>query len=166
MTNTKQGICDGNKILCLPPVGISSPIFPWIYASIWAARNQKLFVGRTFSESETLIKALLDAREWQEAQLNIEKHYQTRVPRNRQRARDPDCVSVFTNASWTKGTRDVGLGWTCHDSLNRQMGREAKGLKNIRSPLTAEAIEILEALLIVKNRGWQRTTVFFLTHKT
>lgn len=126
ITSIKKGICGGNKIMCLPPSGVSNPIFPWIYASIWAARNLKLFEDRSFSETEALSKALTDAREWQEAQLPIEKSCKPKEKRVHQGIRDPNCIYIFTDASWNKGTRDAGLGWTCHDATNRQLEKGKK----------------------------------------
>lgn len=62
ITNIMHGICDGNKILNLPPVGLSNPLFLWIYVAISSARNLKLFEGRTFSEAETINKAVMNAK--------------------------------------------------------------------------------------------------------
>lgn len=134
IASTRQGIIDGNKLMCLSPIGISCPIFPWICAAIWTSRNQNFFESRTFSESETMTKALKDAREWQKAQQNLEKSRQAKNHRRRQKTRDPIFVYSYTNASWQKETRVAGLGWIFLASNNEKLGRGSKGLQNIRSP--------------------------------
>lgn len=160
IANTKQGISDGNKLLSLPPVGLKNPLFSWLCAAIWSARNLKLFEGRSFSEAKTVMKVISNAKEWQEAQLFIEKQRQPMEHRNRQRTRDPECISIYTDASWISVTREAGLGWIYLDSNNRNMGRGSKGLKHIRSPLMAEALAVLEALVMGKNRGWHKAEIY------
>ena len=57
------------KATPLPPSGVSSTqLGAWIMWIVWISRNQKIFQSRTFTPQETTLKALINAKEWQEAQ--------------------------------------------------------------------------------------------------
>lgn len=55
---------------CLPPVGLKTcNIAAWIVWTIWIARNHKIFREKVFSEQEVITKALVEAKEWEAAQI-------------------------------------------------------------------------------------------------
>lgn len=54
---------------CLPPTGVATgQLAPWIIWQLWIARNQLSFEGKTYTEEETMTRAVALAREWQNAQ--------------------------------------------------------------------------------------------------
>ncbi|KAG7536993.1 Zinc knuckle CX2CX4HX4C [Arabidopsis suecica] len=58
----------------LPLTGLTStPLFPWILWNLWKARNLFMFEGRCFSEKETVLKSIREAKEWQDSQALILK---------------------------------------------------------------------------------------------
>lgn len=59
------------EAICLPPVGVLSNLFPWVYWYIWSARNQLIFEGRIVSPDDTVTQGILRAREWQMAQPTV-----------------------------------------------------------------------------------------------
>lgn len=53
----------------LPPRGmVKGSLFPWIVWTIWKTRNQRVFENIHFSTVEVIHKAVIEAREWEEAQ--------------------------------------------------------------------------------------------------
>ena len=99
-TEFPKALKASRKALNLPPSGmVLGSLFPWICWNIWIARNYKTFEKRNFDAKETLSKAIVDAREWQAAQLEhvTPKHigqqpssppppHATRTPRSHHRS--------------------------------------------------------------------------------
>lgn len=57
-------------MIMLPPVGLgSAALFPWILWFTWKARNLLVFENRIVTAEDTIIKAIKEARSWQEAKL-------------------------------------------------------------------------------------------------
>lgn len=52
----------------LPPYGVSINIFPWIFWSLWYARNQVLFQNKTSITQQIFNSAVTAVREWERAQ--------------------------------------------------------------------------------------------------
>ena len=57
-----------NTLTTLPPVGLYTPLWPWILWNLWKARNRLCYENRNFSAMEIVVKAISEAREWQSAQ--------------------------------------------------------------------------------------------------
>ncbi|CAA7013326.1 unnamed protein product [Microthlaspi erraticum] len=73
LTSFTNTLATSKAMICLPPTGISQgPIFPWLIWSIWTVRNYLIFEERTFAPESTILKALTEARDWQNAQYAIE----------------------------------------------------------------------------------------------
>ncbi|CAA7042763.1 unnamed protein product [Microthlaspi erraticum] len=73
VTSFTTSLVASKHMICLPPTGLNrGPIFPWLIWSIWTARNYLIFEERAFTPEETILKALLEAKEWQYAQNNID----------------------------------------------------------------------------------------------
>ncbi|CAA7019717.1 unnamed protein product [Microthlaspi erraticum] len=135
------------RLICLPPTGISSgPLSPWIFWTIWSARNHRLFENRPFSPEESNLKAIQDAREWQEAQIPEKKLPLANLSLNTKRLH-PDTVVCFTDGSWLPETTIAGTGWifTTMDGTQIDAGSLAEPFAS--SPLMAEAIAIRSALI-------------------
>ncbi|CAA7053813.1 unnamed protein product [Microthlaspi erraticum] len=129
-----------------PPTGIcSGPIFPWVCWAIWTARNHLLFEDRGFSPDEAILKALLAAKEWQQAQ-----QLETPNPRNgshQTRVMHADTITCHTDGAWNPETKIAGAGWIFHNQADDRLdsGQGAEPFAN--SAIMAEAIAIRSALL-------------------
>ncbi|XP_013589051.1 uncharacterized protein LOC106404180 [Brassica napus] len=55
------------KMINLPPTGLVTLLYPWIFWVLWTSRNQLMFEDKSFSETETMLKAIKATVEWQEA---------------------------------------------------------------------------------------------------
>lgn len=55
------------RMIQLPPVGMTNPLYPWLLWVLWTSINQFMFEDKSFSETEVLGKALKHAREWQDS---------------------------------------------------------------------------------------------------
>ena len=62
------------KMISLPPIGLgSTPLYSWILWVLWTNRNKLLFENRRFSEQDTVLKAIQDARALRAAHTNVSK---------------------------------------------------------------------------------------------
>ena len=51
------------KMISLPPLGLgSTPLYPWILWIVWTNRNKLLFENRFFTEKDSVLKTIQDAR--------------------------------------------------------------------------------------------------------
>ncbi|CAA7015730.1 unnamed protein product [Microthlaspi erraticum] len=138
------------RLVCLPPSGISyGPLFPWIWIcwTIWSARNYHIFEDRSFTPEDTNLKAIQDAREWQEAQVLEKKPHQARPRPTNHRSLHPNTVVCFTDGAWKQETAIAGAGWifTKREGIKLDSGSLAEPFAS--SPLKAEAIAIRSALV-------------------
>lgn len=149
-----SSLTNSKKMICLPPTGIGEgPIFPWIIWAIWTARNYLVFEDRTFSPGETILKALIEARDWQQAQLTIEN------PTVHIRAQKPyllhgDTVTCFTDGAWNADSGIAGSGWIFIDKSDIELGSGQDGERFISSPIMAEALSIRSALNHALEKGF------------
>lgn len=112
-------LMDGIKAISLPPVGLRIPLGPWLCWNIWKARNKLLFDGKLFTGHEVLLKAIKDAREWQEAQIEtpLSPPSSDQAPR---RSHDPTPVAPLSgptchvDAAWNPITEVCGIGGVFH----------------------------------------------------
>ena len=56
------------KWINLPPIGVTTNLFPWICWNLWTARNLLTFENRTLSPHEVVLKATRASKEWEMAQ--------------------------------------------------------------------------------------------------
>lgn len=144
----------------LPPTGMRiGPLFPWIIWSIWTARNLKIFENRSFSPSETLTKAIADAREWQDAQQMIPPT----LPQLQQPSRHPSGLNtrftIFTDAAWRKESLTAGLAWSCTDNHGNIVFQGSTPEPWVESAQLAEGLAIREALLQAQAQGLNNITI-------
>lgn len=145
---------------CLPPTGISTPLYPWILWNLWTGRNKLLFEDRTFTAEEIVGKAITEARSWQNAQLP--------VPTPPQKARfiaptshlDPDTIKCFFDASWLASSGAGGLGWVFKDFSGNFFGHGSSNRTFIGSALMAEALAVKAALTAALSTGFRKLECF------
>ncbi|CAA7035952.1 unnamed protein product [Microthlaspi erraticum] len=132
--------------ICLPPTGVGSgTLFPWIVWALWKTRNQLIFEERTFTPAETMIKATVEAKEWQLAQLGINVIKKIYIPNSRTRD-PPNTIDCFTDGSWTEEHRIGGLGWIFTRATGERLDQGQEAERFVSSPLMAEALAIRSAL--------------------
>ncbi|CAL9232930.1 unnamed protein product, partial [Arabidopsis halleri] len=121
--------------ICLPPTGlVTCPLFPWICWSLWKARNQKIFNGRSFSVEETAGKALSDAKEWQEAQCKGSATHRLLTRCN-------------SDAAWRSDLNVAGLGWIRLDPGMNDFSSHSAICESVSSPLMAESLACRAAVM-------------------
>lgn len=138
---------------CLPPLGVTTPLLPWILWALWTARNVVIFEQRTYTVEETAIRAIKLAREWNQAQLT-----QKKISTTTQGSiaglpllglSQPPSIGtriIKTDAAWDKKTQTAGLAWIASEPPSSRTTQGAKIHWNVASPLAAEALAIRNAL--------------------
>lgn len=64
----RELLVNNSRMVNLPPTGLGrSPIYPWLYWHLWKNRNRLVFEGKSCTVQELILKALTDARNWEEA---------------------------------------------------------------------------------------------------
>lgn len=120
----------GSDFTPLPPSGISTPIWPWVLWNLWKSRNKFMFENRAFTVQETVLKCILDAKEWSTAH-NTPQHGLARpMPSSSVRLSHPPSLSpeilvCSVDAAWSAETRRCGVGGVFsgnnHLSLHRPL---------------------------------------------
>ncbi|KAL0743704.1 hypothetical protein Bca4012_085217 [Brassica carinata] len=137
------------KMVSLPPSGLSTtPVYPWILWLLWKNRNKLLFENRLFSEEDTVLKALQDARAWRAAQLAVAK---PPLPQNVVSALHVPHVDActwfsFSDAAYDSSTGNCGLGWHIRDPSNSFTQSSSAYWRFVPSALVAEALAVKSAM--------------------
>lgn len=138
----------------LPPVGVSSNIFPWIIWALWTAQNLLLFEKRTSTPVATMTKAISAAREWSIAQsASPPPTSRSLTSLHPARSIHPPSVLCFTDASWISSTKHAGLAWIFTDSAGKEINRGSLCRDHISSPLLAEGMAVRASLLHAVSLG-------------
>ena len=148
------------RTICLPPTGVSQPIFPWICWCLWTSRNKLIFENKVLSVSEVLSLSITSAREWWLAQptaMKAPRQPNLIIPTLNAEA---NCVSVFTDAAWRASDGATGCGWIFKDSTRQSTQHGSKCFDNTASALTGEALAIRLALSHALSLGYTRVCVF------
>ncbi|KAG5377873.1 hypothetical protein IGI04_025715 [Brassica rapa subsp. trilocularis] len=90
---------------------------PWVISSIWTARNFRIFQKRIFTAQKVMTKAIVDAKEWKQAQTkdvpptpNLGKIFK---PTGQE-------VICHSDAAWDKDRNASGLGWSFSENQNER----------------------------------------------
>ncbi|KAG5381613.1 hypothetical protein IGI04_033083 [Brassica rapa subsp. trilocularis] len=133
---------------CLPPTGISRcHLAPWIMWEVWTARNKLMFSNLILKTEDSLSRAIMMAREWQDGQVTTEKTKRMSRPHPQATFQ----TTLKTDAAWNATSRRAGMGWTL--TQNDETASFAAIENNVSSPLLAEGLALREALLKICNRG-------------
>ncbi|KAF2547276.1 hypothetical protein F2Q70_00019745 [Brassica cretica] len=142
--------------LCLPPTGVQNPILPWIFWSIWTARNKLLFENRNMLPEEVVTGGIRLAREWNQAQkpMNLPKT-PVNAPEGSSGGRatsrnlsDNSAITCTTDASWDATSKRAGLAWIFREN-NRSIATQGSEIQHsVSSPLMAEALAIRSTLVM------------------
>ncbi|WZY79810.1 hypothetical protein YC2023_026194 [Brassica napus] len=118
------------------------PLAPWILWSIWSARNQKIFQKRSFSGQETVTKAIVDAKEWLEAQTVALTSQHKKHPQ----VRDGFEVICRSDAAWKQEHKAAGLAWSFYQNQNERISSHNQSTTFVISSLVAEGLAIRAAM--------------------
>ncbi|CAA7058132.1 unnamed protein product [Microthlaspi erraticum] len=92
-----------------------------------------------------MTKAIMEAREWQQAQLII-KQSQPQIKPTTTSATNPNTITCFTDGSWCKETKAGGAGWIFVDPEGKELSCGQTAERSVTSPIMAEALAIRSAL--------------------
>ncbi|KAL0889743.1 hypothetical protein Bca101_013726 [Brassica carinata] len=125
-----------------------TPLYPWILWTLWTNRNKLLFENRVFTEEESILKALQDAKAWKVAQASIAKPSlpQHVVPSNFLQAVNSYTWSSFSDAAWDASSGNCGLGWQLRDAEGSCAESSSLHRRYVPSALVAEALAIRAAV--------------------
>lgn len=105
----------GNNFTPLPPSGISAPIWPWVLWNLWKSRNKLIFENRAFTVQETVLKCILDAKEWIEAQNTLKLvSLSSFLPSTSRLSAPPlfppEVLICNVDAAWNASSNGCGVG--------------------------------------------------------
>lgn len=130
---------------CLPPSGITKNILPWICWVLWTTRNTHIFENKVLSAKEVAAKGIKLAREWIQAQDNLEKKKQgihrawiTSHPSMEQE----EWATCRSDAAWNKTSQKAGLAWIINGAHNAITKQGSSVEVNVPSPIVAEALAL------------------------
>lgn len=142
----------------LPPTGITAhPLSPWIIWNIWIARNNAIFNSRVFSPEETIQKAIVDCKEWIDAQEILTRQV---IPfEKKTQIRPADAIIFKSDAAWKAGSLDAGLGWVFLDPTSRIVLQNSSMAHFVASSRVAEGLALRHALERAVELGIQKIGV-------
>lgn len=129
----------------LPPTGVSATqLGAWVIWVIWITRNQKIFQDRTFTSHESTLKALINAKEWQEGQ-RTESIINLSHPSPSFEA-PIDAIVCRSDAAWKSGIPGAGIAWSFYHANGEIISSHSKPISFVNSSLVAEGLALREAM--------------------
>ncbi|KAF3523845.1 hypothetical protein F2Q69_00049621 [Brassica cretica] len=126
----------------LPPVGITSNIFPWICWGLWLSRNQLIFESKTLTQQQIVNRAIVSCKKWESVQSIIPKPISTKATPRMLSDPTADTIIYHTYAAWNKEHKVAGLTWICSTSYSTEVSRGSSLQSAVASLLMAEALAI------------------------
>ena len=121
-TGLKTALVASRTTRCLPPLGVTTNILPWIFWAMWTARNTLIFEKKTFTVEDTAIKGIRLAREWIQAQpashaspVRAMRGSTSRLVLEATHRSSTDITNCKTDAAWDKKTNTAGIAWIIED---------------------------------------------------
>lgn len=155
-------LSEGPKFINLPHKGLHvENLYVWICWNLWTARNQLLFMNKTFSEEKTVSKEVSVARAWQEAQASCPQPRRAPV---QSRQRSPvyhSGILCFVDAAWDPTSQSCGMEWTFRTHTYIGLGDASNVRREVTSALTAEALALSLAISQAKERGLEELHIHY-----
>ena len=137
------------RMLSLPPSGLgTTPLYLWILWILWTNRNKLMFENRVFSEQDTVLKSLQDARAWKAAQScdKMPSIPQCVVHLSQLPFANSYTWSSYSDAAWNPSTWNCGIGWLLRDADNAVAESSSSYRRYVPSALVAEALAVKAAI--------------------
>ncbi|CAN6980388.1 unnamed protein product, partial [Brassica oleracea var. botrytis] len=143
----------------LPPIGLTdSPLAPWILWNLWTARNKAIFENVIPLAPKILVKALIEAKEWEAANLSIPKPQKVpSLPRSRSSEESPTC---WVDGAWDVASHSGGFGWIIKSADNISLCKDSASRSFVGSALIAEALAVRHALRAAASLGLTNLNLF------
>lgn len=111
-----------------------------------------MFENIFFSEHESVLKAIQDARSWKSAQATTLKSSLPQCvgyssPSSCVLAANPFTGSCYSDAAWDSSSGNYGIGWHLHDPTNSVTEKSSSQRCFVSSSLLAEALAVKAALV-------------------
>ncbi|KAH0924512.1 hypothetical protein HID58_016768 [Brassica napus] len=153
------------KMISLPPLGLGDiPLYPWVLWVLWTNRNKLLFENKQFSEENSVLKAIQDARAWKAAQTCIEKislpHHVVPAVNVNVPVTNSYTWSVYSDAAWNPSTGNCGLGWYLQDAEKVHTDCFSSHRRFVSSALVAEALAVKAAFMAATSSHVSSLNVF------
>ncbi|KAG5409615.1 hypothetical protein IGI04_005934, partial [Brassica rapa subsp. trilocularis] len=144
--------------VCLPPTGVSKPIFPWVIWSIWKDRNLLIFGNKSLTPAEIASKSLNLAREWSNAQELLPTGQNSKMGQQETSVRnlppsDPEIVVCKSDAAWDAERNRAGLAWVLRGRQESVVDQGSTIQYFVNSPLIAEALAVREGIFKAASQG-------------
>lgn len=151
ITSVAQLLQQCRRMISLPPTGLgSTPLYPWVLWVLWINRNKLLFEDKSFTEENSVLKAIQDARAWKAAQTYVEKPSlpHSVVPLDVGPISSVNTYTwvCFSDAAWDSSSGNCGLGWQLRDSLDVCAEQSSSHRRYVPSVLVAEALAVKAAI--------------------
>ncbi|VVB11365.1 unnamed protein product [Arabis nemorensis] len=121
-------------------------------------RNQLIFENRSYSEEETILTSIREAREWHQTQSQITRPIKTATARSIPRL--PDVSKGFVDAAWNAGIEECRIGWFFTDAKQESLIQGTSYRRHVGSALCAEALTLKGALEKATATGIQELNMF------
>lgn len=117
-----------------------------------------MFEDKSFSEAETMLKALKAAREWQSAIKPQVKITNSASPKDCPPVNTPPAIpgnttGLFSDAAWNSTTLAGGLGWVAKKQDGSVLFQGTDARRIVCSALVAEAMALKTALSVAVSVG-------------
>lgn len=145
LASMKELLTEAHRMTNLPPSGVpNSPIYPWVLWFLWKARNQHIFNERIFTEEDIVLKAILEARFWQEAQQSRAKDWK----HQRKTEGEPNSsrACCYVDAAWSTSSGACGVGWIIKDDQGVNRHQYSTPYLFVASAISAEALAMKSAM--------------------
>lgn len=159
-------LINAERMISLPPVGLTVPLWQWIIWNLWKARNKLCFDDRLFTGLEVVHKAIKDAKEWQDAQSSGVGSGSTSAPQRQARLHingapgasisGPVC---HVDAAWNPNSRNGGFGGIFFDHIHPPLPIIRQSQRFISSALMAECLPVRFAVMAAASSNRQSLTV-------
>ncbi|XP_033139461.1 uncharacterized protein LOC103848971 [Brassica rapa] len=154
LSSMTELIKQGTRYIPLPPVGVTTPLWPWVLWNLWKARNSLLYENRVFSAKEIVLKSVKDAKEWAQAQFTNEVSIPRAISLHPNQLRSPSPPPIFpqgtlvvnVDAAWDANTGKCGIGGVYSGEVLNHPPAFSGACGHVSSAIMAEAIAVHRAV--------------------
>lgn len=128
----------------LPPTGFNEgSLAAWVIWSLWIFRNYRIFEERSYLEQEVVTKALVDGKEWNDAQ---PRKGEAMIPRKYATAGQRFEIICQSDAAWKEENLSAGTAWKFSRPRDNFIRSTSLIFTFVKSPLVAEGLALRSAM--------------------